>query len=86
MKIILSNPDAMPHNIVFFQPGTDVVAACNKQMEQPDEARKLNWLPEDPALVALENAEPERKEEFGFEGAAVSRASILSPAPCRGTP
>jgi plastocyanin len=33
VKIIFENPDDMPHNMVFFQPGTDVVAVSNGQME-----------------------------------------------------
>src|SRR5437764_890899 len=29
MKLVFENPDDMPHNIIFFQPGTDVIAVCN---------------------------------------------------------
>lgn len=42
VKIIFENTDDMPHNIAFFQPGTDVVAVCMKQMEKPEEALKRN--------------------------------------------
>ncbi len=52
VKIVFENPDDMPHNLVFFQPGTDVVAVANKQMEKPEEALKRDWLPEDPRLWA----------------------------------
>ncbi len=40
----------MPHNLCFFQPGTDVVAVANKQMEKPEEALKRNWLPDDKSI------------------------------------
>src|SRR5690349_11245668 len=50
VKVVFENPDDMPHNLCFFQPGTDVVEVCNKQMEKPEEALKRNWLPEDPRL------------------------------------
>src|SRR4051812_43637584 len=68
VKILFENPDAMPHNIVFFQPGTDVVAVCNKQMEKPDEALKRNWLPEDPRIwLHSKTLNPNEKEELGFK-------------------
>ncbi len=67
VKIIFENPDDMPHNILFFQPGTDVVAVCNKQLEKPEEALKRNWLPEDPRLWAHSNlVQPKGKEEITF--------------------
>jgi plastocyanin len=50
VKIVFENPDDMPHNLVFFEPGTDVVSVSNKQMEKPEEALKRDWLPEDPRL------------------------------------
>lgn len=52
VSVTLKNEDDMPHNICFFQPGTDVVAAANKQMDKPDEALKRNWIPDDPRLLA----------------------------------
>jgi azurin len=47
VKLVFQNDDDMPHNLCFFQPGTDVVAASNKQMEKPEEALKRNWFPDD---------------------------------------
>jgi azurin len=68
VKIIFENPDDMPHNMVFFQPGTDVVAVCNKQMEKPEEALKRNWLPEDPRLwLHSKMLNPKEKEELVFK-------------------
>ncbi|HEV7866713.1 MAG TPA: PA14 domain-containing protein, partial [Chthoniobacteraceae bacterium] len=68
VKIIFENPDDMPHNMVFFQPGTDVVAVSNKQMEKPEEALKRNWLPEDPRLwLHSKSLNPKEKEEIVFK-------------------
>jgi azurin len=68
MKLVFENPDDMPHNIIFFQPGTDVIALCNKQMENPVEAIKRNWLPEDPRMwMHSKNLNPREKEELVFK-------------------
>ncbi len=68
VKLIFENTDDMPHNLVFFQPGTDVVAICNKQMEKPEEALKRNWLPEDPAMwMHSKLLNPKEKEEIVFK-------------------
>lgn len=68
VKIIFENTDDMPHNMVFFQPGTDVVAASNKQMEKPEEALKRNWLPEDPRMwLHSKMLNPKDKEEIVFK-------------------
>jgi azurin len=67
VKIVFENHDDMPHNLCIFQPGTDVVAVANKQMEMPDEAIKRNWLPEDPRLWQHSKAlNPEETEELHF--------------------
>lgn len=67
VKIILENVDDMPHNLVFFQAGTDVVAAANKNMERPEEALKRNWLPEDPRMFAHSKmVDPKATDEFSF--------------------
>jgi azurin len=52
VKIILENVDDMPHNLVLFQAGTDVVAAANQQLEKPELALKREWLPDDPRILA----------------------------------
>ena len=68
IKLVFENPDDMPHNIVFFQPGTDVIAVCNKQMEKPEEALKRNWLPEDPRLwLHSKLLNPKEREELVFK-------------------
>lgn len=67
VKIIFENTDDMPHNLCFFQPGTDVVEVCNKQMEKPEEALKRNWLPEDPRMWQHSRMlNPKDKEEITF--------------------
>ncbi|MGB8166546.1 MAG: PA14 domain-containing protein [Chthoniobacteraceae bacterium] len=50
VKLVFQNEDDMPHNLCFFQPGTDVIAAANQQMEKPEEALKRNWIPDDPRM------------------------------------
>ena len=68
VKIIFENSDAMPHNMVFFQPGTDVVAVANKQLEKPEEAVKRNWLPEDPRMwLHSKLLNPNEREEIDFK-------------------
>ena len=68
VKIVFENADDMPHNMVFFQPGTDVVEVCNKQMEKPEEALKRNWLPEDPRMWLHSNLlNPKEKQEITFK-------------------
>ncbi|MEA3210048.1 MAG: hypothetical protein QOE70_3105 [Chthoniobacter sp.] len=68
VKIIFENQDQMPHNMCFFQPGTDVVAVSNQMMEKPEEALKRNWLPEDPRMwMHSKMVNPEEKEELVFK-------------------
>jgi len=68
VKILFENTDDMPHNLCFFQPGTDVVEVCNKQMEKPEEALKRNWVPEDPRLwLHSKMLNPKDKEEITFK-------------------
>jgi plastocyanin len=68
VKLVFENTDDMPHNIVFFQPGTNVVEASNKQMERPEEALKRNWLPEDPRIWLHSRAlNPKEREELVFK-------------------
>jgi plastocyanin len=68
IKLRFENPDDMPHNLVFFQPGTDVVEVCNRQLEKPEEALKRNWLPEDPRLWLHSRVlNPREKEELVFK-------------------
>lgn len=68
VKIRFENPDDMPHNLVFFQPGTDVVAISNAQMDKPEEALKRGWLPEDPRLwLHSKNLNPKEAEDLVFK-------------------
>jgi azurin len=68
VKIIFENIDDMPHNMVFFQPGTDVVAVSNEQMQRPEEALKRNWLPEDPRMwLHSKMLMPKQTEEIVFK-------------------
>ncbi|MEY5009156.1 MAG: hypothetical protein RLZZ253_295, partial [Verrucomicrobiota bacterium] len=67
IKLVLENIDDLPHNIVFFKPGTDVVAVSNKQMEKPEEALKRNWLPDDPRIwLNSRMLNPKEKQELEF--------------------
>lgn len=68
VKIVFENVDDMPHNLCVFQPGTDVVEVCTKQMEKPEEALKRNWVPEDPRLwLHSKMLNPHEKEEITFK-------------------
>lgn len=68
VKIVFENTDDMPHNIVFFQAGTDVIAACNKQMEKPEEALKRDWIPDDPRMwLHSKLLNPKDKQEITFK-------------------
>ncbi len=67
VKIAFENPDDMPHNLLFFQPGTDVVAVCNAQLEKPEEALKRDWIPTDPRLLAhTPLVNPKGRAELAF--------------------
>lgn len=67
VKLIFQNTDDMPHNICFFQPGTDVVAVANKQMDKPEEALKRNWVPDDPRMwLYSKPVNPEESDELTF--------------------
>jgi plastocyanin len=68
VEILFENTDDMPHNVVFCQPGTDVVAMSNKQLEKPDEAVKRNFLPDDPAIWSHSKLlNPHEQEELSFK-------------------
>lgn len=68
VKIIFENTDDMPHNMVFFEDGTDVIAVSNKQMEKADEALKRNWIPDDPRMwLHSKMLNPKEKEEIVFK-------------------
>jgi azurin len=68
VKIVFENTDDMPHNLVSFQPGTNVVEVCTKQLDKPEEALKRNWLPEDPRMwLHSKMLNPHEKEEITFK-------------------
>ncbi|MEO6739152.1 MAG: PA14 domain-containing protein [Chthoniobacteraceae bacterium] len=67
VKIVFENDDDMPHNVCFFQAGTDVIAAANKQMDKPEEALKRNWIPDDPRMWAHSKpVNPKESDEINF--------------------
>ena len=47
VKLVFTNGDDLPLNLVFCQPGTDTAAMAMKQMENPEAALKRNWVPDD---------------------------------------
>ena len=68
VKIIFENVDDMPHNLILFQSGTDVVAVATKMMEKPEEAVKRDWLPDDARMIAHTKAvQPKTREEIVFK-------------------
>jgi azurin len=68
VKIILENVDDMPHNLVLFEVGTDVVAVTNKNMEKPEEALKRDWLPDDKRMLAHSKmVNPKTTDEIVFK-------------------
>lgn len=67
VKLVFTNDDDMPHNLCFFDAGTDAIAAANKQMEKPEEALKRNWLPDDPRMWLHSKAlNPQETETLEF--------------------
>jgi len=67
LRIIFNNVDDLPHNIVFCQPGTDVLAISMRQMEKPDDAVKRDWVPNDPAIFAHSRlVNPHDRQEIIF--------------------
>lgn len=55
VKLTFENPDDMPHNVVFCQPGTNVEELVMKMLEKPEEAMKRNFLPDDPRVWLKSN-------------------------------
>ncbi|MFN0128518.1 MAG: hypothetical protein ACKV19_17735, partial [Verrucomicrobiales bacterium] len=43
VKIVLDNVDDMPHNLLIYQPGTDVLDLAAKLMDKPEEAFKNGY-------------------------------------------
>jgi azurin len=71
VKIVFENDDDLPHNLCFFQPGTDVITAANKQMENPDAALKRNYIPDDPRIwLHLKPLNPHERDEVTFTAPA----------------
>lgn len=67
VKVIFTNLDDLPHNLVFCQQGTDVVAMSMKQMEKPDDAVKRDWVPNDPSIFAHSRlVNPHERQELNF--------------------
>lgn len=68
VKLILENTDDMPHNLVLFQIGTDVVDVANKNAMNADAALKRDWLPDDPRMIAHSKmVAPKTKDEVVFK-------------------
>lgn len=70
VKLVFENLDDMPHNWVLFEPGVDVVALANKNVEDP-EAVKRDFLPLDKRVLAHSKAVPPKaREEILFKAPA----------------
>ena len=68
VKLILENGDDLPHNVVIFDAGTDVLAVASKNMEKAEEAMKRDWLPDTPAMLAhTKMAGPKTRDEVVFK-------------------
>ncbi|NBV87402.1 MAG: hypothetical protein EBS01_14325, partial [Verrucomicrobia bacterium] len=68
-RVILTfeNPDDMPHNVVFCQPGTNVEELVMKMLEKPEEAMKRNFLPDDPRVWLKSNLlNPQEQQVLEF--------------------
>jgi plastocyanin len=50
VSLTFENPDDLPHNVVFCDPGTDLEKLVLKMLEKPEQAMKANFLPEDPKV------------------------------------
>lgn len=67
VKLSFENPDDMPHNVVFCQPGTDVEQLVMKMLEKPEEAMKRNFLPDDSRVWLMSKLlNPQEKQEIEF--------------------
>lgn len=67
VKLTFENPDDMPHNVVFCQPGTNVEELVMKMLEKPEEAMKRNFLPDDPRVWLKSNLlNPQEKQVIEF--------------------
>ncbi len=67
VKIHFVNGDDLPHNVVFCTPGTDTAALSMKQMENPEEALKRNWLPEDRSIwMSSKMLNPHEEQDLAF--------------------
>lgn len=67
VTVKFENGDDLPHNIAFCDPGTDVVAMTNQQLEKAAESLKRNWLPDDKRIWAHSRMlNPHEREEFKF--------------------
>lgn len=67
VRVVFNNVDDLPHNIVFCQTGTDVLAMSMHQMEHPENAVKNDWVPEDPAIFAHSRlVNPHDQQEVRF--------------------
>jgi plastocyanin len=67
IRLTFENPDDMPHNVVFCQPGTNVEELVMKMLEKPEEAMKRNFLPDDPRVWLKSNLlNPQEKQVIEF--------------------
>lgn len=67
VKLTFENPDDMPHNVVFCNPGTNVVELVMKMLEKPEEAMKNSFLPNDPRVwLKSKLLNPHEKQELEF--------------------
>ena len=67
VRLTFENPDDLPHNVVFCDPGTDLEKLVLKMLEKPEEAMKANFLPEDPKVwLKSRLLNPHEKQELEF--------------------
>ncbi|MEI6871132.1 MAG: PA14 domain-containing protein [Verrucomicrobiota bacterium] len=67
VTLTFENPDDMPHNVVFCQPGTNVEELVMKMLEKPEEAMKRNFLPDDPRVWLKSNLlNPQERQVLEF--------------------
>jgi plastocyanin len=67
VKLVFENPDDMPHNVVFCNPGTDVEKLVMKMLEKPELAIQRGFIPEDPSVwLHSRLLNPHEKQELEF--------------------
>ena len=69
VKLVFTNPDATPHNLLILQPGTPVesVGLAANEMAKSPEGAKNNFIPEDERiLLSTKMLAPNSSETLRF--------------------